>query len=145
MSGVIHLKDHQYLYPACGQPHENIVLTARTEQVTCECCKRTAQYLNTTWQRPDEPLVPFLPEVVAQACKTVLARIAGTPLEPTPLQISSFTYCVEITREAPANHHASVRGEIDDHDGTMLVTLTEDGASQFGRFGRDGKLVGDWF
>lgn len=140
MSGVIHLKDDGYTYPACGQAPEEIILTEQIVQVTCECCKRTSQYL----AKRDVAISLVSNEVLAQAVRTSLAKIAGTPLEPTPLQVATFTMCVEITHDAPANHHASVRGEMDE-DGTLLVTLIEDEARQMARFGRDGRLLGDWF
>ena len=32
-----------------------------------------------------------------------------------------------------------------DEDGTMLLSLREDGLTQYARFGRDGVMLGDWF
>ena len=76
-----------------------------------------------------------------------LAYHAGTLGEPSDPQIVAFSSMIDSVALAPANHHASVKGEMDDWDmdGTMLVSLTEDGATQMCRIGRDGKREGDWF
>lgn len=63
--------------------------------------------------------------------------------EPTKQQIDAFTMAIGMTAEAPENHHAEVVAEMDD-DGTMLVSLTEDGLRLTARFDKEGDRVGDW-
>jgi hypothetical protein len=133
-----HLRDELYCYPACGQPHVETYLTEQPEQVTCECCKQTAQYLRVSAPAP-------LPSwMLGNRVSVRLAQLAGTRQEPSVEQLATFSTMIDLTAQAPANHHASVKGEMDE-DGTMLVGLTEDGATRYCRFGRDGEREGDWF
>ena len=110
-----HLRDETYCYPACGQAHVETYLTEQIAEVECESCKLTAQYQNALRNRI-----------------------------PSPAQIAAFSGLIEMTAQAPANHHASVSGEMDE-DGTLLVTLTEDTMPQMARFNREGRIMGHWF
>lgn len=72
--------------------------------------------------------------------RTVRDLLAGAP-RPSDRQLSLYKLATELYS---TSRGSTLVGKIDP-DGALLLSVTEDGATTFARFGQDGKIIGDWF
>ena len=69
-----------------------------------------------------------------------MVTIETEKVQPTAAQVETFDHVIEMWKDADVTLLAEM-----DEDGTMLLHLTEDGATTHARFAMSGCLMGDWF
>ena len=60
--------------------------------------------------------------------------------QPSPKQLEMVEDAIRLW----TNSEATIRFEMDEEDSTIILYVSEDGATSWARFGINGNIIGDW-